>query len=199
MNILCVFLWLVKQYWCEAILEQMSGSTCLGRGGAFSDFERTVSQRQNTWMSVGVNSLMEIFLQKSWYFVCSQRRWSDLLCSRRCLHDHPHQTLEKETQYTPQLVKTVAKEIMKVESSKQIRSQTCCSVTIDSKSHLVAPAVSTDYPVIQEDAHRRLSQEEQRTLDLTSEEERVTARTMVSRLHVELGHSDPRDMIDSLR
>ena len=47
---------------------------------------------------------------------------------------------------------------MKVESSKQIRSQTCCSVTIDSKSHLVAPAVSTDdYPVIQEDAHRRLS------------------------------------------
>ena len=88
---------------------------------------------------------------------------------------------------------------MKVESSKQIRSQTCCSVTIDSKSQLVAPAVSTDYPVIQEDADRRLSQEEQRTLDLTSEEERVTARTMVSRLHVELGHSDPRGMIDSLR
>ena len=88
---------------------------------------------------------------------------------------------------------------MKVESSKQIRSQTCCSVTIDSKSHLVAPAVSTDYPVIQEDADRRLSQEEQRTLDLTSEEERVTARTMVSRLHVELGHSDPQGMIDSLR
>ena len=53
MNILFVFLWLVKQYLCEAILEQMSGSTCLGRGGAFSNFERTVSQRQNTWMSVG--------------------------------------------------------------------------------------------------------------------------------------------------
>ena len=32
-----------------------------------------------------------------------------------------------------------------------------------------------------------------------SEEERETARTMVSRLHVELGHSDPRGMIDSLR
>ena len=60
---LFVLLWLVKQYLCEAILEQMSGSTCLGRGGAFSNFERTVSQRQNTWMSVGVNSLMEIFLQ----------------------------------------------------------------------------------------------------------------------------------------
>ena len=27
------------------------------------------------------------------------------------------------------------------------------------------------------------------------EEERETARTMVSRLHVELGHSDPRGMI----
>ena len=78
---------------------------------------------------------------------------------------------------------------MKVESLKQIRSQTCCSVTIDSKHHLPAPAVSTDgCPVIQEDAHRRLS-----------EEERETARTIVSCLHVELGHSDPRGMIDSLR
>ena len=53
------------------------------------------------------------------------------------LDDHSHQTLEKETsQYTPQLVKTVAKEIMKVESSRQIRSQTCCSVTIDSQQSL---------------------------------------------------------------
>ena len=61
---------------------------------------------------------------------------------------------------------------MEVESSKQVRSQTCCSVTIDSKSHLVAPAVSTDdYPAIQEDAHRRLSEEEQRALDLATEEE----------------------------
>ena len=89
---------------------------------------------------------------------------------------------------------------MRVESSKQIRSQTCCSVTIDSKNHLVAPAVSTDdYPVIQEDAHRRLSKEEQQSLDLATEEERETARTIVSRLHVELGHSGPRGMIDSLR
>ena len=30
-------------------------------------------------------------------------------------------------------------------------------------------------------------------------EEREAARTMVSRLHVELGHADPRGMIDSLR
>ena len=72
-------------------------------------------------------------------------------------------------------------------------------MTIDSKSHLVAPAVSTEYPATQEDAHRRLSQEEQRAFELASEEERETARTMVSRLHVELGHSDPRRMIDSPR
>ena len=101
--------------------------------------------------------------------------------------------LEKETlRYAPQLVKTVAKEIMRVESSTQIRSQTWCSVTIDSKNHLVVPVVSTDdYPVIQGDAHRRLSKEEQEALDLATEEERETARTIVSRLHVELGHSDP--------
>ena len=35
--------------------------------------------------------------------------------------------------------------------------------------------------------------------DLASEEERETARPMVSRMHVELGHSDPRGMIGSLR
>ena len=81
----------------------------------------------------------------------------------------------KKWQYTPQLVKTVVKEITKVEPSKQIRSQTCCSVTIDSKSHLVAPAVSTeDFSIIQEDAHRRLSEEEQRALDMATEEERET-------------------------
>ena len=56
-----------------------------------------------------------------------------------------------------------------------------------------------DYPVIQEDAHRRLSEEEQRALDLAAEEERETARTLVSRLHFEPGHSDLRGMIDSLR
>ena len=69
------------------------------------------------------------------------------------------------------LVKTVVKEIMKVESSKQIRSLACCAMTFDSKSHLVGPVVSTEYPVIQKEAHRRLSQEEQRAFDLASEEE----------------------------
>ena len=55
--------------------------------------------------------------------------------------------------------------------------------------------ISPPPPVIQEDAHRRLSEEEQQALDLATEEERETARTMVSRLHAELGHSDPRGMI----
>ena len=39
MNILVVFLWLVEQDWCETILEQMWGSTSLGRGGAFSELK----------------------------------------------------------------------------------------------------------------------------------------------------------------
>ena len=75
-------------------------------------------------------------------------------------------------------------------------------MTVDSQSqtqHLVAPATSTEYPIIQEDARRRLNQDEQRALDLASEEELETARTMVSRLPVEFGHSDPRGMVDSLR
>ena len=59
--------------------------------------------------------------------------------------------------------------------------------------------MSTYYPVIQQDAHRRFSEEEQRVFDLASEEERETVRSIVSRLHVELGHSEPRGMIDSLR
>ena len=95
----------------------------------------------------GVASLMERFLQNPG--TSSAHIDVGQIC---CVLDDVfmiilHQTLEKEAlQYTPQLIKTVAKEIMKVESSKQIRSQTCCSVTIDSKSHLVAPAVSTEYP-----------------------------------------------------
>ena len=73
-------------------------------------------------------------------------------------------------------------------------------MTIDSKNHLVAPAVATDdYQVIQEDAHCRLSKQEHQALDLATEEERETARTIVFRLHVELGHFDHRGMIDSLR
>ena len=201
MNILAVFLWLLKQDWCEAILEQMWGSTSLCRGvSVFSELKEQFHSGRTPGCQCG--SLADGMLSsKSWLFVCSHRGRSDLLFSRRCLHDHSHQTLEKETlRYTPHLVKTVAKEIMRVESSKQIRSKTCCSVTIDSKNHLVPPAVSTDdYPVIQEDAHRRLSKEEQQAVDLATEEERETARTTVSRLHVELGHSDPRGMIISLR
>ena len=124
----------------------MWGSTSLGRGGVFFEFKEQFHSGRTPgcqWSNLADGTLSS----KSWYFICSHRRWSDLLCSRRCLHDHPHQTLEKETlQYTPQLVKTVVKEIMKVESSKQIRSLTCCSVTFDRKSHLVAPAVSIDQP-----------------------------------------------------
>ena len=39
MNILVVFLWLVKLDWCEAILEQMWGSTSFGRDGVFSELK----------------------------------------------------------------------------------------------------------------------------------------------------------------
>ena len=55
MNVLFVFLWLVKQDWCEAIVEQMWGSTSLGRGGVFA-----VAEHLNV---SGVASLMERFLQ----------------------------------------------------------------------------------------------------------------------------------------
>ena len=112
-NILSVFLWPIEQDWCDTILEQMWGSTSLGRGGVLSDLKE------------------RCLCSKSWPTTSS------------C---HAHQTLEKETlQYTPQLVKTIVIEIIKVESSKQIHSLACCSMTVDSKSqtqHQVAPAIS---------------------------------------------------------
>ena len=52
MNILVVFLWLVQQDSCETILEQMWGSTSLGRGGAFSELKEQFHRRQNARMSV---------------------------------------------------------------------------------------------------------------------------------------------------
>ena len=148
---------IVEQDWCEAILEKMWGSTSLGRGGVFSELKEQFHSGRTPgcqWRSLADGTLCS----KSWYFICSHRRWLDLLCSRRCLHDLSHQTLEKETlQYTPQEVRTVAEEISP--RNKFV------------KNHLVAPAVSTDdYPVIQEDAHRRLSEEEQQALDLATEE-----------------------------
>ena len=42
MNILLVFLWLVEHDWYETILEQMWGSTSLGRGGVFFEFKEQV-------------------------------------------------------------------------------------------------------------------------------------------------------------
>ena len=153
---LSVFLWLVEQDWCETILEPMWGSTSLGRGGVFSDLKEQFHGGRTLGCQWG-NLVDGSFSSKSWYFVCSHRRWSDLLCSRLCLHDHPHQTLEKETlQYTPQLVKTFCErdhESGILETNSFLGS---CSMTFDSKSHLVAPALSTGYPVIQEDARRRL-------------------------------------------
>ena len=62
-SILVVFLWLVKQDWCEAILEQMWGFDESWSWRCFLRVERTASQWQNTWMSVGVTSLMERSLQ----------------------------------------------------------------------------------------------------------------------------------------
>ena len=96
----------------KAILEQMWGSTSLSRGGLFSELKEQFHSGRAPGCQWG--SLADGMLSsKSWFFICSHRRWS----SRRCLHDHSDQTLEKETlRYTPQLVKTIAKEIMKMES-----------------------------------------------------------------------------------
>ena len=84
MNILVVFLWLVEQDWCETIAEQMWGSTSLGRGGAFSELKEQFRSGRTPgcqWGSLADGTLSS----KSRYFICSHRRWLDLLCSRRCL------------------------------------------------------------------------------------------------------------------
>ena len=66
MNILVVFLWLVKQDWCEAILEQMWGSTSLGRGGAFSELKEQFHSGRTPacqWGNLADGTLSS----KSWY------------------------------------------------------------------------------------------------------------------------------------
>ena len=62
MNSLAVFLWFVKQDWCEAILEQMWWSTSLGRGGVFPELKEQFTVADHLDVS-GVASLMECFLQ----------------------------------------------------------------------------------------------------------------------------------------
>ena len=76
MNILVVFLWLVKKDWCEAILEQMWGSTSPGRGGVFSELKEQFHSGRTPGCQRG--SFADGMLSsKSWYFICSHRRWSD--------------------------------------------------------------------------------------------------------------------------
>ena len=90
MNVLIVFLWLVEQEWCETILEQTWGSTSLGRGGAFSDLKEQFDSGRTPgcqWSKLADGNVSS----KSWYSVCSHRRWSDSWCSRGCLHHHHHQ------------------------------------------------------------------------------------------------------------
>ena len=111
-------------------------------------------------MLVGVISLMEHFLQN--LGTSSAHVDFGQIC---CVLDDVSMIILikhwKKLQYTPQRVKIVAKKVIKAESSRQIRPLACWSMTTDSQSHLVAPAVSTYYPVIQQDVHRRLSEEEQ--------------------------------------
>ena len=61
-NTLIVLLWLVKKYWCEAILEQMWGSASLDRGGVFSELKNSFTVTEHLDVS-GVASLMVCFLQ----------------------------------------------------------------------------------------------------------------------------------------
>ena len=62
--------WLVKQDWCEAILEQMWNSTSLGRGGVFSELKEQFHSGRRTpgcqWCSLTDGMLSS----KSWYFIC---------------------------------------------------------------------------------------------------------------------------------
>ena len=69
------------------------GSTSLGRGGAFSELKGQFHSGRTLrcqWGNLADGTLSS----KSWCFICSNRRWSDSLCSRRFVHDHPHQTQE---------------------------------------------------------------------------------------------------------
>ena len=51
LHILNVVFWLVEQDWCETILEQMWGSTSLGRGGVFSEWKERF-HGGSAWMAV---------------------------------------------------------------------------------------------------------------------------------------------------
>ena len=122
---------------------------------------------------------------KSGYFVCSHRRWPDLPSSRRCSQDHFHQTFDQCT--------------FRSHSYLQLA---CCTMTTEGKSntqHLLAPATGTAYPASQEEPHRRLNLEEEQVCKRATDEEQETSNFIVSRLHVERGHADPRGMIVCLR
>ena len=171
------------------------GSTSLGPDGVSSELKERFHggrARGCQWGAFAGGSLSS----KSWYVICAHRRWSDLLRSRRCL-----QTPEKEMlQYIPQLIKTVEKEIMKVESSRQVHSVVCCSMMVDTARVELNTWWHQHYRQNIRPPSKVLTVESRRTalLGLASEEERETTKTRVPRVRVEIG-SDPRGLNDSLR
>ena len=84
---LLVFLWLVKQDWCEAILEYMWGSTSLGRGGVFSELKEqshSVSFLQNPGSSSAHIDVGQICCVSDDVFIITLiKRWKE---KRRSTH-----------------------------------------------------------------------------------------------------------------
>ena len=145
-----MLLWLVKQDWGETILKQMWGSTSLGRGGAFSELkeqfhsgrtpgcQRSTSLMERSLQNPGT-SVVHIDVAQICFVPYDVFMIILIKTSRKNVAVHTAVGQDSCKKRSP-----------KEEPSKQIRSQTSCSVTIDSKNHLVTPAVSTDcYPVIQ--------------------------------------------------
>ena len=141
-----------------------------------------------------------------WHSVCSNRRWSELLSSRRCLHDHFRRTLDDVGVHLPKrLITAVVQEVTKFESSRQVHNYVCCTMTTDCKSntqHVFALSIDTCYPVIQE-AHTHIN-------DSILKKNRcgIGLLTKRKKQNIPWSHvcmwsldilSDPRGMIDSLR
>ena len=137
---------------------------------------------------------------KAWYFICSSRRWADLLGARKCPRDHFHVPLEGKditlsAAYTKPLVRAVTSLALRQEPVPAIPN-------FHQARSLAAPAMAEPegtYPTVTPDPHRQLTEVEQRLWDQTEKTEKDRATAVIAKLHESMGHSDMRGLISSMK
>ena len=165
------------------ILDRLWGAPRMDRNGVFAQLKEQLHE----------GKAPDVSWVTSWTVVVRPKLGTScvLIDVGQCcsVHDDDHRT-------------TSTKHLISAPSEGHTHAQlACCTMTTESRSnaqHLIAPVIDTEFPTTRAEPHHRLNPVEQQVCKRATDEENETANSIVSRLDVERGHSDPRGMVDCL-